>query len=408
MSTAGAPWTLVVPLSTALPWAGGRNYVESLLATLATLGPGQRPRVELCGRRGGEGEFAGQLLAAGLADTAVLSKPPLGGMPGRLHAALGGLLRHRFGRRERRVVFPVIGRADEPGVRIDWITDFQHRHLPELFSRSELRQRQRSFGRIAARPGIVVLSSRAALADFRAAFPGARATPRVWSFCSSIDLARADAEAPAAKMAAGLPEKYLYVPNQFWRHKNHATAFAALLRLRAGGLRVPLVCTGAESDYRYPGHVAELKRYCADNGLADQIIMLGVVPRPQQVGILRGAAAVLQPSRFEGWSTVLEDAKAFGRTVIASDLEVHREQMAGFSDTRFFPTLDADALAATIADNWDGLRPGPDPEREAAALAALRRRRHELGVSFIDIASEAIAAGSGPGAGATRSTGRNG
>ena len=390
----GGSWTLVVPLTTAVPWAGGRNYVESLLMALATLDPTKRPRVELCGRRGADTEFAAQLLAAGLADTAVLRDVPFGGRLGRLYSRLGGFLRHRLRGRQGRIVFPVIGRADERGMRIDWIADFQHLHFPELFSRREFKQRQDSFGRIAARRGTVVLSSRAALADFCATFPKARATPRVWSFCSSIDLALADAAIQQEMAGLGLPKKYLYIPNQLWRHKNHATAFAALLRLRAAGLHIPLVCTGAEDDYRHPGHAAELRHFLSENGLEAQVFLLGVVPRPVQVNILRTAAAVLQPSQFEGWSTVLEDAKAIGRPVIASDLEVHREQMAGLADTRFFPALDAEVLAATIADNWDTLRSGPDLEREAAALAALHRRRRELGMSFVDIAFEALASGS--------------
>jgi hypothetical protein len=42
---------------------------------------------------------------------------------------------------------------------------------------------------------------------------------------------------------------------------------------------------------------------------------------------MKYALAVLQPSLFEGWSTVIEDAKSMNQWVIASDITVHREQI---------------------------------------------------------------------------------
>ena len=41
---------------------------------------------------------------------------------------------------------------------------------------------------------------------------------------------------------------------------------------------------------------------------------------------IRASAAVIQPSQFEGWSTVIEDARALGKPLIASDFPVHLEQ----------------------------------------------------------------------------------
>ncbi len=51
---------------------------------------------------------------------------------------------------------------------------------------------------------------------------------------------------------------------------------------------------------------------------------------------MKNAEAVLQPSRFEGWSTVIEDAKAMGQLVIASNIDVHVEQL-GDNGIFFFP-----------------------------------------------------------------------
>jgi len=40
------------------------------------------------------------------------------------------------------------------------------------------------------------------------------------------------------------------------------------------------------------------------------------------------ADALVNPSRFEGWSTTVEEAKALGTPLVLSNLPVHREQVA--------------------------------------------------------------------------------
>jgi glycosyltransferase involved in cell wall biosynthesis len=42
---------------------------------------------------------------------------------------------------------------------------------------------------------------------------------------------------------------------------------------------------------------------------------------------MKNAQAVIQPSLFEGWSTVVEDAKALNQTLIVSNIAVHKEQL---------------------------------------------------------------------------------
>ena len=42
---------------------------------------------------------------------------------------------------------------------------------------------------------------------------------------------------------------------------------------------------------------------------------------------MKHARAIIQPSKFEGWSTVIEDAMAMNQPVIASDLRVNEEQL---------------------------------------------------------------------------------
>jgi glycosyltransferase involved in cell wall biosynthesis len=59
--------------------------------------------------------------------------------------------------------------------------------------------------------------------------------------------------------------------------------------------------------------------------------------------LLRACTGLINPSRSEGWSTTVEEAKSFGVPMILSDLDVHREQAA--ASASFFGTDDPAALA---------------------------------------------------------------
>jgi glycosyltransferase involved in cell wall biosynthesis len=188
-----------------------------------------------------------------------------------------------------------------------------------------------------------------------------------------------------------LPEKYLYLPNQFWAHKNHITVLKSLVTLRDQyRIIVPLVCSGAQSDRRNSSHFSKLREFIREHNLADQVWFLGLVPRAEQIDVFRRAAAVVQPSLFEGWSTVVEDTRAIGRPIFLSDIPVHREQAP--PNGSFFSPESHEALAALLAETWAHLRPGPDLDAEAAALKQTRIQVRESALEFCRIAREALEA----------------
>jgi glycosyltransferase involved in cell wall biosynthesis len=49
--------------------------------------------------------------------------------------------------------------------------------------------------------------------------------------------------------------------------------------------------------------------------LGGEITVLGMVNDAELTDLMRAAAVVVQPSRFEGWSTVVQESKALGATV---------------------------------------------------------------------------------------------
>ena len=125
--------------------------------------------------------------------------------------------------------------------------------------------------------------------------------------------------------------------------------------------------TGMPADHRDARNTAlsALLQQMAQADVRQDIWLLGLVELQELHALLRGAAVVLQPSLFEGWSTTVQDARALGRPVICSNLAVHREQAPdafGFIDPN-----NAETLAALLA-SFSDFPPGPDHAKETVAL----------------------------------------
>jgi len=272
---------------------------------------------------------------------------------------------------------------------VGWIPDFQHFRLPELFDPSEIEFRNKFFSAIAEKSNVVLVSSESARLDFEQFFPDHAEKAQVAHFPSLLwTIDHKDDSATLRRFQ--LPEKFALVANQFWRHKNHRILPAALSLLKRRGLEIDLVVTGLPADYRDPENkpLSEFFQQCAEQGTVASIHFLGQVPYSDLIAIMRAAALIIQPSFFEGWSTSIEDSKALGRPLICSDIPVHREQVPdalGFFDPEK-PEMLADVLAAIYED----LPPGPDVQREAAALELARKRAFTYGCELFEMTKEAL------------------
>lgn len=214
---------------------------------------------------------------------------------------------------------------------IFWIPDFQHKTLPEFFSEEELRQKDVNFLAMTSKANPLVLSSRDAQHDLERFFPGHKCRAKVVHFVSYIEpelRAVTPEMEEKVRESFGLRRKYIYLPNQFWQHKNHIVAVRAIELLRGRGALADydFVFTGNLEDYRNPEYIGRLKQIMEAPSVADCIRLLGFVERTEQLCIMKNAEFIVQPSLCEGWGTVLEDAKVLDKTVLLSDIPVHREQ----------------------------------------------------------------------------------
>ena len=116
--------------------------------------------------------------------------------------------------------------------------------------------------------------------------------------------------------------------------------------------------------------------------------MLGKVSFGELVDLLRCSAVLIQPSRFEGWSTSVQDAKALGRPLICSDLPVHREQAPGALG--FFGCDDPAALASVLVERFADLPAGDEASDEVEALERERAFAREFGQRLMSVGEQAL------------------
>jgi glycosyltransferase involved in cell wall biosynthesis len=207
-----------------------------------------------------------------------------------------------------------------------WIPDLQEKFLPDLFSPEEVNFRQSSYENMIALNYPIVFSSLSALNDFDSFYPLSKNPKKVLQFgVVHPDLKAINID--EVKVKYGIEGDYFFSPNQFWQHKNQIAIIEAVKILKNSGLSVKIVFTGKEHDYRNPNYTTDLKQKVTDYELENEIIFLGFIDRIDQLMLMKNAQATIQPSLFEGWSTVVEDAKALNQTLIVSNLVVHHEQL---------------------------------------------------------------------------------
>ena len=158
---------------------------------------------------------------------------------------------------------------------------------------------------------------------------------------------------------------YLLMVGTLEPRKNHLTAMRALARLKALNLPHSLVVVGGEGWLFAP-----IREQIATLGLAADVTFTGYVPAADLPPLYTGAAAVLQPTLYEGFGFPVLEAMACGVPVVCSNVSSLPEA-AGDAALLVAPLDDAalaDAIQRLLA--------------EPALADELRRRGIERASSF--------------------------
>jgi len=378
-------WLLQDSLEHWKKWIAGLYYVRNCLEALATLAPEKRPEVLIFLPAGINEPTLESLLHSCREWVKEIRIPP---------AVVGNRaeLQELANAYPCEVYFPLLNHppVSLPGHWIGWITDLQHCHYPQFFSPEELEHRDGLFRFLVATCSRIICSSQTVETDLQRAYCVAPGQTAVVRFSSQIPRQVSPEQIARTLEQLRIDRPFVYLPNQFWLHKNHSTAFAAWRLLTERNPQAPLlVCSGALEEPRDNYHVPLLLDYLETHQLQDSVRILGLVERQQQTVLYHAASAFLQPSLFEGWSTTVEEAKSLGRPLILSDIPVHREQAEGLAS--FFSALSPEALADCVERviTEQKASPEPTPALPTNCLMAFGER---LMTVFEEVAREPIPA----------------
>jgi glycosyltransferase involved in cell wall biosynthesis len=191
------------------------------------------------------------------------------------------------------VPVPAAGRRRRSVVSL---LDVQHHDLPELFSVAERMYRAVAYDRAARSADAVVTISE---------FCKQRILTRLGLSPAKVHVAPLGVRFDEFTPQLGDREPMLLYPAKGWAHKNHLLLLTAFELLRARRPELRLVLTGAHRD--------ELPR-----SLPDGVEVRGLVPRAELVELYRRSAALVFPSRYEGFGLPVLEAMASGCPVVAA------------------------------------------------------------------------------------------
>ncbi len=231
--------------------------------------------------------------------------------------------------------------------KIFWIPDFQEHFLPHFFKKTEVEHRKFQQKKLVENNSHIVFSSCTAQQHFFKIYPEATNKTSVLQFA----VTHPDYQVQKSTVVLNkykINGSYFFCSNQFWAHKNHKVIFDALIKIKAQGSKVQVVFSGKENDYRNPNFFKEIKVFVKDNNLEEFVKFLGFIDRADQLLLMKNAIAVIQPSLFEGWSTVVEDVKAMSQYLILSSIAVHKEQ--ALENVLFFNPNSPTELASVLIE----------------------------------------------------------
>jgi glycosyltransferase involved in cell wall biosynthesis len=196
----------------------------------------------------------------------------------------------------------------------------------------------------------VIVNSKAAANDIAKFVPQARARVFALPFAPAP---RPDwfEDRPDILSRYGVAPPYFIISNQFWAHKDHATAFRAFSQIAKSNPSLSLVCTGSTSGSTHVATLPGLLAFLEKAGLKDRVKILGLIPKRDQIELLKQSSALIQPTLFEGGpgGGAVYDACSLGVPAIVSDIPINRELPAEES-IAFFPAGDTTALAGRMQE----------------------------------------------------------
>lgn len=206
-----------------------------------------------------------------------------------------------------------------------WIPDIQEIHLPENFSLfDKIIRRFRVFFCTYYSTNILI-SSNSVRQDLRSISKKAYSKSLLIKHAVKIPEIKNLKSLSYLKKKYKIRKKFFFLPNHYWVHKNHIVVLKALSNIK-NKKKYQIVSTGNFSDYRHPGHVENLKNFIIKNKIENDYLILKIVPYIDMMSLMYHSISLINPSKSEGWSNTVEQAKSMNKITIVSNIKVHKEQ----------------------------------------------------------------------------------
>lgn len=235
---------------------------------------------------------------------------------------------------------------------VNWIPDFQYIYLKDLFDKKSYNSLNRNTKNILKSCDHLILSSNDAFNHLKSNYKFNLNNDRL-SILNFVTQINKNIRSHSRQINKIISKKYYYLPNQFWSHKNHIVVFKAVKELINEIEDLLLVCTGNPYDYKNntTDYFDSLNKYISDNKLGNNIINLGLVSYDDVNVLMKHCVSVINPSYFEGWSSTVEEAKAFNKNIILSNIDIHKEQSP--NKGYFFDKDNYKQLKKILNDLWN-------------------------------------------------------
>lgn len=209
---------------------------------------------------------------------------------------------------------------------IGYIYDFQHKEMPEYFTEKDIKSRDVDFLNMILNSKSILVNSEKVKSDINKYLE--YKTDNIFALPFTPFSNKRNSGSPLSIFSKyNISGKYFVIANQFWRHKDHLTAFIAFAYFCTINSEYQLVCTGDLSDYRNPSYMHMLKDVLTSNSIENKVIFTGFLKKVEMLLIIENAICLIQPTIYEGGpgGGAVYDAYSYGIPILLSDIEINDE-----------------------------------------------------------------------------------
>ncbi len=195
-----------------------------------------------------------------------------------------------------------------------WIPDLQNKVLKIFFDEFSLKQRESYINEEINKSNFIFVSSIQVKKEFK----------KYYNLKKTIlPLRIPSSYSPISKKKL---KNFILFPSQFWKHKNHQYIINVSKILKQKKIKVKFIFCGKIDDYRNENNFKIINNEIKKNKLEDYIQNLGEVSYKKLIKMQSECMAFVNPSFYEGWSTINEEARSLNKYIFLSNIPGHIEQ----------------------------------------------------------------------------------